>query len=184
MVIENYELYLKNGKKCCFRSPRIEDAGDIVNHLVITSSETNYMSRFSDEIDKDIENTKKSIENDNNDSGSIIVCAEIDGKIIGQGGISLVRNNRKFMHRAKLGLSIQKGYWNLSIGTIMMDIMLKKAKEMSIEQLELTVSVDNIYAISLYNKFGFEIVGTISKSLKISKDYYIDEYYMICHLFS
>lgn len=179
MIIDEKKVVLKNGKECVFRSPSGGDAGEIINHLKVTSLETIYMSRFAEEIVTTLEEEAICIENENASNKTLTICAVVDDMIIGQGGIAVYRNNRKFLHRAKIGLSIQKEFWGLSIGYHLMNLLIENASKIEIEQIELTVATDNERAINLYKKIGFEIVGTISNSMKISDEQYIDEFYMI-----
>ncbi|WP_309247700.1 GNAT family N-acetyltransferase [Priestia flexa] len=51
------------------------------------------------------------------------------------------------------------------------------AKEQQIHRLELTVVVENVIAIHLYKKIGFQIEGTKKHSLRINGQY-VDEYIM------
>lgn len=49
----------------------------------------------------------------------------------------------------------EKCYWKKGLGTSMLNCVEQKAKELSIEELYLTVLVDNARAVRLYRKNGF-----------------------------
>ena len=48
MYIKEREVYLKNGQKIVLRSPDMFDAEQLLQHMRITSAETEFMSRHSD----------------------------------------------------------------------------------------------------------------------------------------
>lgn len=54
-------------------------------------------------------------------------------------------------------------FWGKGIGTIMMNFAIKKAKELNLEKIYLTVLEDNLRAKNLYKKFNF-------KEINYSKD--------------
>ncbi len=51
--------------------------------------------------------------------------------------------------------------------------------EYGFEQLELAVISGNTRAMSLYEKFGFELVGTIPNAIKYKDGTYADEHRMV-----
>jgi len=60
--------------------------------------------------------------------------------------------------------------------------ILKYAKKVGFEQVELEVVSDNYKAINLYEKFGFKKYGTRSNSLKLKDGSYYTEYLMMKNL--
>ena len=51
--------------------------------------------------------------------------------------------------------------------------------DMGLHQLELQVFRDNVRAISLYRKMGFEIVGVLPDAFRLKDGTYRDEYTMV-----
>ena len=60
--------------------------------------------------------------------------------------------------------------------------MINFAKDTGIEILYLEVRCDNHRAVSLYEKFGFEKIGTYKNFFKIGDEYY-DAYLMTLNIF-
>ena len=58
-----------------------------------------------------------------------------------------------------------------------MEDLLDFGKEVGIKVITLEVVKDNVRAVKLYERFGFEIVGTLSSRLKNNCTYY-DSYVM------
>ena len=77
---------------------------------------------------------------------------------------------------------IKKEYWNIGVGTELMKTLIDFAKTNGkTEIMHLGVKADNISAIKLYNKFGFEEIGIYKKFFKIDGIYY-DEVLMNLYL--
>ncbi len=60
-----------------------------------------------------------------------------------------------------------------------MEECVKWCKNHNITQMELDVVKDNERALTMYQSFGFEIVGTMPRALKYPDGTYADEYLMV-----
>lgn len=169
---------LKNNQTCILRSPRPEDAQEIIDHMIITSEETVFMARYPEEITLTYCEESKFLEDTLSNPKSLMICAVLDGKIVANAGISCVNKYSKYLHRASFGISIQKEYWNLGIGKIILEELIILAKEMGYEQMELDVVCDNERGVALYKKCGFEIYGTREEAFKFKDGSYASEYLM------
>lgn len=85
----------------------------------------------------------------------IIFGVVFEGEKIGALGIKNIDINIK--SGEYWGYIGEKKYWGRGIGSQMLKEMIKSCKSMSIERLYLKVRKDNIRAIQLYKKNGFEI---------------------------
>ncbi len=50
MIFKEKNVILNDGTKCILRSPNYKDAASMLEHLKITSDETYFMVRYSEEI--------------------------------------------------------------------------------------------------------------------------------------
>ena len=182
MIYKEKRIFLKNGTDCILRSPRPEDADSIISNWKLTSEETGFIARYPEEITMSIEAEEKFLADQQSDPKSIMIAAVIDGKIIANAGITYVQNNIKFLHRAVFGISIQKEYWNIGIGSSILSELIMWAEKAGYEQIELEVLCENERAIALYKKSGFEIYGTREKSFKYKDGTYSSEFLMLCRL--
>ena len=67
-------------------------------------------------------------------------------------------------HAAAVGMMIHDAYCGKGVGTALMAAALDLADNwLQITRVELTVFTDNVTAIALYKKFGFEIEGTFKQ---------------------
>ena len=92
------------------------------------------------------------------------MVAELDGRVVGSSTLRMARSPR-MQHVANCGLSVHADYWNQGVGSALLSAILDLADNwLNLKRLELEVYVDNEAAIHLYEKFGFEIEGTMRKS--------------------
>ena len=65
-----------------------------------------------------------------------------------------------------MGISIDRAYWGLGIGTALTKACIECAQKAGYEQLELTVVAENMAAISIYKKAGFVEFGRNPRGFK------------------
>ena len=66
-------------------------------------------------------------------------------------------------HKAVLGLTVHDDYQNLGLGTAMTKHLLEIAGKKGLKKVFLLVNTDNIRAIHVYEKCGFQIEATLKK---------------------
>jgi len=169
---------LKNGETILIREPRVEDAKAIIDLIKQADTETNFLARNSGEFTVSIEKEKSIITSMLESDQKQWYLVEYDGKIVGQASVGVIRGYRRYLHRGEVALVVLKEYCDLGIGGKLMLECIKWAKENNLEKLELEVVANNQRALSMYQGFGFQIVGTIIHALKYDDGSYADEYAM------
>ena len=87
-----------------------------------------------------------------------MLVAVIDGKVIGSLGLGRLEGRR--CHVGTFGMAVHDAYAGRGAGTALMAAAVEQADRwLGIRRLELTVWTDNIRAIALYERFGFEREG-------------------------
>ncbi len=105
-----------------------------------------------------------------------MLVAEVDGRVVGN--IEITRRKNRLAHVAQLGMAVHDDYQDRGIGTALMEAALDLADNwLNIKRVELDVYTDNDRAVHLYEKFGFEIEGTL-RSLAFREGEYVDAYHM------
>lgn len=102
---------------------------------------------------------KEELESEN----SSYLIARMNDEIIGFAGIKVVLDEADIMN-----IVIKKNYRNQGIGTLLLESLISLAKRLNLNSLSLEVSEENLPAIHLYQKFGFESLG-------VRKNYYQDK---------
>ena len=177
MKIDNIKIDLK-GHELILRNATEDDAEILIEYLKVTSAETRFLIREPDEITVTVEQEKAFIQRQNEEEGDIMLLGFLDGQFVGNCALNSYGRFR-FRHRVSLGIALYQKYTGLGIGRAMMETVIRLAKEMGYEQLELEVVADNERAIALYKKMGFEICGTTPKAMKYKDDTYADEHKMV-----
>jgi putative acetyltransferase len=102
------------------------------------------------------EQTKKSLEMER--PGSLDLVAVLEEQIVGSAGFNRYTGRRS--HAAGVGMGVHDDHWGKGVATALMAELVDAADNwLAIKRLELTVFTDNVPAIRLYEKFGFEPEG-------------------------
>lgn len=108
----------------------------------------------------------------------LALAAEINGDVIGSSGLHPVGPVLRRRHALTLGLSVMPEAQGKGVGSALMAAMCDYADGWyGALRLELTVYTDNLVAIHLYRKFGFEIEGTF-KGYAMRNGSYVDAHAM------
>jgi ribosomal-protein-alanine N-acetyltransferase len=102
---------------------------------------------------------KEELQNEN----SKYLVAKKDNKIVGFAGIKVVLDEADIMN-----IVTKKDCRNQGIGHLILENLIFLCKELNLSSLSLEVNEENLPAIHLYKKFGFEVLGK-------RKNYYQDK---------
>jgi L-phenylalanine/L-methionine N-acetyltransferase len=95
-------------------------------------------------------------------AGDHMLVAEINRKVVGNLGLHAASKAPRRRHVASIGMSVHDEYQHRGVGSALMKAALDLADNwLQYTRVELTVYTDNSAAIALYQKFGFEIEGTL-----------------------
>ena len=147
---------------------RPEDAEGVLEYLKTVGSETDNLTFGAEGLPISVEEEAAYISQIENSTGSIMLLAKDNGKIIADAGLNCLP--RRMSHRAELGISVLKEYWNKGIGSRLLGEIIDFTKANSIEIIDLQVRSDNAAAIHLYEKFGFEKIGTHPAFFKMGEE--------------
>src|SRR3989344_6985891 len=102
---------------------------------------------------------------------------ELNGKPIGYVMIS-VGEPMKLRHVGYInGMYISADYRNRGLGGKLLGEALRRLKENNVIKVRLEVIVESVPAVTLYKRFGFEVLGTFRKEINSDGSYY-DEFVM------
>jgi putative acetyltransferase len=87
-----------------------------------------------------------------------ILVAELDGQVVGNGGLHRQAGRRQ--HMAIIGLGVRDAFQRRGVGTALLGALVDAADNwLDLRRLELADYADNATAIALYERFGFEREG-------------------------
>ena len=84
---------------------------------------------------------------------------------------------RRAAHVGYVVLGVDRSYAGRGIGAALMDACVDEATRRGLRRLELTVMTDNLRAMGLYLRHGFEVEGLRRQAVLRSGEL-VDEYYM------
>ncbi len=170
--------FLKNKEELVLRFPQVEDAQELIDFLKTVDKETKFLAREPGEFSFTLEQEQSFIQGILEDDNRQMLLAEVDGRIVGNCSVGRVMNQKRYRHRAALGIAVKQEFWGLGIGKIMMEECVTWCIDNEVEQVELEVMTGNKRGINLYKKLGFETRGRIKHAIKYSDGTYADEYVM------
>lgn len=98
---------------------------------------------------------------DNPESAHYLV-AVIDERVVGMVSIDTFPNRPRRKHAGAIGISVHEEWQGKGVGGALMRAILDLADNwLNLTRLELEVYADNEAAIHLYERFGFEVEGTL-----------------------
>ncbi|WHA42147.1 GNAT family N-acetyltransferase [Agrobacterium larrymoorei] len=90
------------------------------------------------------------------------LVAEQEGALIGDLGLTRYCGRR--VHTASIGMGVHDDHAGKGVGSALLAAAIDLAENwMALTRIELTVYTDNLAALALYRKFGFEVEGTMRK---------------------
>ena len=152
-------IKLKDGKECLIRNATAHDAEEVLALYNKVNNETNFLLKYPDEKGFSIEEEKNFLNQKEESATEVQLCAVVGDVIVGLAGVSAIGAMEKICHRSELGVSIEKDFWRLGIGSALTEACIECATKAGFRQLELEVVGDNRNAIALYQKMGFVEYG-------------------------
>ncbi len=174
-------IALKDGRQAILRSPRTEDAAELVQWLHKTAEETHYILRYPEEVTMTVEQEAGFIDHVVQSPNDCMILCVVDGVIAGNCHLKFY-NRIKVKHRAEIAIGLLQAFWGLGIGTAMFEEMIRLGREHGTTQLELEVLGDNERGLALYRKMGFTVYGERPNSIRLKDGTMITDYLMVRQL--
>lgn len=181
---------LKDGRRCLLRSAGPEDAERALEQMVRVMGETDYLSRYPDEITMTVEEEAGFLMGMAGDPRSLMLLAFVEEKhedglkdsLAGSALLYPVSPYERQRHRAAFGVTILRVWWGLGIGTALLSAVIGAAREAGYQQIELAVTASNGRAVALYKRFGFTVYGVRERAFLYRDGRYADELLMSLRL--
>lgn len=165
------------------RAPRAEDASAIMAFDMAVQSEEHLQGMDMDEPSMNLAEREFWIASISESDDCFTLVVECEGKIVGLLESRIREHPRLNSHVLRFYLSIVKELWGKSLGTKLLEIMIKWAKsEPKIEKISLSVLSSNLRALGLYQRMGFVEDGRKKKEYQLPDGSYADEVYMAMFL--
>ena len=176
------EAAIDNGEMILLRSLRPQDAAEVIRVLKKTAGETDFMMRYADEWTITPEKERELLAKAEFAPYELMLGAFMNECLVGIANFRPVHPGDRARHRAQLGVSVCKSYWNRGVGTALMQTLIEAAETTALEQLELSVAAKNEHAQALYTRFGFTEYGRHPHAMKYRSGTYDDLILMLLEL--
>lgn len=168
---KNMTHLLKNSDTFTIRKAMIEDSENVISYVKEIVQESDNLTFEKGEFNPTVTGEREFIEDINKSTNQCFLIAVLDNKIIGNLSISNI-NRARIKHSAELSITVLKDYWNQGVASNLMSEFIQWLKTTELTKINLKVKEDNIYAIKLYEKFGFVKEGVITREFFIDGKYY------------
>lgn len=170
-------LLLTDGEVVYIRNPNRRDAAGFVEIMREVAAEGLYTLAQADEVDWTIPGKRADIDEHAREPGFLTLVAEGHGVPVGflefENG-----SRRRTQHVGMFSIFILRDWRGKGIGTVLIQTLVEWATvHPLIEKITLAVFANNIRAIALYQKYGFQIEGRCVRDIKIG-DGYVDSLMM------
>ncbi len=164
-------VHLKNDQSVLLRIARTEDATELRQTIQTYLQSSPHIPLTPEEFTPSVEEEVAWIRQFLDQENSLLLVAEKDDRIIGN--IDLTGNQRlRMRHTGMIGMGICEAYRNTGLGTHLIRQMIQWAEENPIlEILWLEVYRTNLPGRRLYERAGFQEVGTIPGFFKNESTY-------------
>lgn len=172
------QITTKSGKSVLIRPPRPSDDGSMLSFINTLSKEHTFITFQGEQLTLKEEQSfiKKRIKQIKNHEAVQLLAIQ-DGKVIANTSIEL--GIRTAHHIGDFAISISDGYRDEGLGSSIMELLLKYAKDNlpDLKIINLKVFANNEKAIHIYEKFGFKEYGRLPNGI-LYHGKYIDEIFM------
>ncbi|QPC48330.1 GNAT family N-acetyltransferase [Mangrovibacillus cuniculi] len=158
------------------RECNIDDAENLVQLIGKVESSSEFMMFGAGERSVTPEGQRKMISHFQSSPNSTILLAENNNNLAGY-LVVIGGDVKRKQHSALVVIGINEKFRGQGVGTLLFEEMERWAKDVPLNRLELTVVCENLSAVHLYKKMGFQVEGTKRNSLCIDGKYF-DEFYM------
>lgn len=151
----------------------------MVRFLVDVCGETEFLLAYPEERQSlTVERERAFLTNTLNSGDELMLTAWVDGHLAGVANISF-STRMKMRHRASVAISIRRAYWNLGLGTALLNALVDAAKARpEVRQVELEFIEGNRCAQALYEKVSFRVVGVHPDAFVLKDGTMRNEYLM------
>ncbi len=134
------------------------DAAELLRYLAQVGGETDNLTFGAEGLPFTAEEEAAVIAAREDSRDSVMLLAKDGERIVGCASFS--GSFRRMGHRGDAAVSVAKAYWGQGVGRALMEGLIAFARENGFTLMDLQVRADNHRAIRLYEKLGFQKIGT------------------------
>lgn len=169
----------RDGRTVTLREARGEDAQHMLDYLAYVGGESDFLTFGAGEFSMTLEQEREFLEARRLSPTGFMIVAHDEANDVIVGTLTFATGARpRVSHSGDLGVSVAQACWGAGIGRAMLEMLIDwSSRHDTVRKLNLLVRADNVRAIALYLKLGFEVEGTLRRVLYHEGRYY-DDYAM------
>ena len=164
------EHVLHDGRVVRIRDAEVADAEAVVAYCEAVASESDNLSFGVGEFGISVERERIFLASVLATENHAYFLAECEGELVGTLSYQGAQRPRT-RHLVTFGMTVREAWWGLGIGGALMDVMIRRAREVGVTKINLSVRTDNAAAIRLYERKGFQHEGTDRRSMRLGETY-------------
>lgn len=162
----------KDGRTLLIREAEGGDAGPVLEYLDLVSRETDFLTFGPGEFGLTQQEETAFLEKCRRAENCLYLLAFLEGAIVGV--LTFEAGARpRVRHVGEFGISVSQEYWGIGIASSLIESLQEWAKKGNIiRKINLRVRADNRRAITLYERKGFIVEGTLKREIFLDGTYY------------
>lgn len=172
---------LKDGRPAELREAVPSDAEDMIDYLRCIGGESDFLTFGKDAFSMSAAEEEAYIKSFQS-SNRILLVVYVHGQLAAMGNLTVAEAPR-LCHTSELSISARKSYWGTGIAQALMEQLLQFARNSKqIQVIGLTVNAENVRAIRLYQRYGFQEVGCYPRFFHLEDGRFVDAKWMNLYL--
>lgn len=156
---------------CMIREAIPSDAEAVIDLLNRTATQTGFMTQGEEGVGLSVEEEAKELDKIYSSENNSVLLAIVDKQVIGIASIH-GSSKPKIKHIGEIGIVIDKDFWGMGLGRMMMEELLEWANESKVlKRLQLQVQHRNSRARALYESLGFDLEAIMKHGVKDGGEY-------------
>ena len=175
--MEQHIHTLRNNHILSIREATADDAQALLEYVESTSGESDFLTFGPGELELTVTEEAEFLRTCHTSDNQVFLLGLIEDTIVASLHFAGGRRTR-IQHTGEFGMSVRSANWGCGIGACMLDALITWARRsQSIRKIKLRVRTDNIRAIRLYTRKGFQVEGTLHQEIFLNGMYF-DHYWM------
>ena len=176
-TLQPKKISLADGSEIQLRSPTADDASEVGLFIDAIIANGAGMVAVTGEIPTDPDSQAPYIEKFLEDPLSIMITAFDNKSVVGHLNFRAQKRQR-LKHGGEFGISIAPLWRGRGLGKILLERLIDWAQSSPITKVGLRTRSDNLHAIALYKKCGFQEQGRLIKEIRLEDGSYLDDILM------
>ncbi len=177
--IDAQKVKLAGGQELVLRTALPRDAWAVVDFRKHAAATSRYLIAQPEEYHRSSWQERSHLKRVLKTEDQVYILAEDDkGDIIGLITTQVFRRKRT-RHIIEFGIAVHSSWRGSGLGSLMLEELIRWAETVpSLEKIELHVHANNVGAIKLYQRYGFDIEGRRKAAFKYDDGTYMDDIIM------